>query len=75
MAICAGECGENTAREVFRPGHDSHLRAAAEHGAGGVISLANLVEAAESFAADRLTLDDFGERVKVLMPKVGLPAA
>jgi hypothetical protein len=68
MAECACGCSEQTAGGTFRPGHDSYLRAAAEHRAGGVIRLAKLVEAAESFSAGEISLAEFGERVRALMP-------
>jgi hypothetical protein len=68
MAECACGCREETAGGTFRPGHDSYLRADAEHRAGGVIRLAKLVEAAEAFKAGDVSLTEFGERVSVLMP-------
>jgi hypothetical protein len=75
LPICACGCSETTAGGTFRPGHDSYLRAAAERSAGGVIHLAKLVDAAEAFAAGGLSLAEFGERVKILMPKAKAPAA
>jgi hypothetical protein len=74
MAECACGCREQTAGGTFRPGHDSYLRADAEHRAGGVIRLAKLVEAAEAFKAGDVSLADFGERVRVLMPASRAPA-
>jgi hypothetical protein len=68
MAECACGCREQTAGGTFRPGHDSYLRADAEHRAGGVIPLAKLVGAAEAFKAGDVSLAEFGERVTMLMP-------
>lgn len=75
MAQCACGCGEQTAGGTFRPGHDSYLRAAAERGAGGVIQLAKLVERAQAFVEGTLTLADFGEQVRAIVPRSDAPAA
>jgi hypothetical protein len=75
MAQCACGCGEQTAGGTFRPGHDSYLRAAAERGAGGVIRLAKLVERAQAFVDGTLSLTEFGEQVRALVPRSDAPAA
>jgi len=75
MAQCACGCGEQTAGGTFRPGHDSYLRAAAERGAGGVIRLAKLVERAQAFVDGALSLTEFGEQVRALVPRSDAPAA
>jgi hypothetical protein len=74
MAYCACGCGERTVRGTFRPGHDSYLRAAAERGAGGVIRLAKLVESAQAFVDGTLSLADFGDRVRAIVPGSSIPS-
>ena len=69
MPICSCGCGESTEGGTFRPGHDSKLRAEAERRAGGVISLAKLVDAAGSFVDGAVTLDALGIRVKQLVAR------
>jgi hypothetical protein len=69
MPECACGCGGSTAGGTFLPGHDSKLRADAEHRAGGVVRLAKLVDAAEAFRAGTIPLDVFGQRVAALMPQ------
>ena len=73
MPVCACGCGEGTEGGTFRPGHDSKLRAEAERRAGGVISLAKLVDAAAAFVDGSATLDEFGARIKQLMARSKLP--
>lgn len=72
MAICACGCGEQTAGGMFRPSHDSYLRAAAEKGAGGVLRLAKLVENSQAFVDGRIR-DDFAERVSAIVPRSDAP--
>ena len=64
MTVCACGCGERPATGIFRPGHDSKLRADAERRAGGVIRLARLVDAAEAYARGETALETFGEKVR-----------
>ncbi len=75
MPICACGCDESTEGGTFRPGHDSKLRAEAERRAGGVISLAKLVDAAVEFVDDAVTLDQLGDRIKQLMVRSRPPVA
>lgn len=75
MNQCACGCGEQTAGGTFRPGHDSYLRANAERAAGGVIRLAKLVERAQAFVDGTLTLEQFGEQVRAIVPRSDAPAA
>lgn len=71
MAECGCGCGNQTAGGRFLPGHDSILRANAEHRAGGVERLAKLVDAAQAFRAGTMSLEAFGRRVTEIVPAEG----
>ena len=68
-STCACGCGEIPGQGRFRPGHDQKLRADAERRAGGLLSLVQLVDAAEQFRAGTLSLTAFGERVRASGPQ------
>lgn len=61
MASCGCGCGERTGGGVFKPGHDQKLRTDLERRAGGLLSLANLVDAAAEFADGRSSLETLGQ--------------
>ena len=69
MSQCACGCGKQTGGGSFRPGHDQHLRIETERRVGGVLALARMIDAAEAFVSGQMSLGDFGERVRSLMPQ------
>jgi hypothetical protein len=66
MADCACGCGEATAGGAFRPGHDQRLRADIERRVGGLLALASVVDAAESYVGGSTSLDALGDRLRAL---------
>lgn len=60
--ICG--CSWATAGGTFLPGHDQRLRTETDRRAGGLPALAVLVDAAETFARETLSLEMLGERVR-----------
>jgi hypothetical protein len=73
MGQCICGCGETTAGGTFLPGHDQRLRTETERRAGGLIPLAALVDAAETFARGKLSQEMFAERVRLVF-RPGRPA-
>jgi hypothetical protein len=71
MTECACGCGERTAGGTFRPGHDQKLRGDLEERAGGLLRLRMLVDVAEAFAADRISLENLGSQVRRLFRSRG----
>jgi hypothetical protein len=67
-SICSCGCGESTGGEAYRPGHDQKHRAAVERQAGGLSSLARLVDAAGAFVEGRLSVDEYGARTRAILP-------
>lgn len=68
MPECACGCGERTAGGLFRPGHDQKLRSDTEARVGGVLRLARLVDAAESFSQGKISADELATRVRAIIP-------
>lgn len=66
MGQCICGCGKATAGGTFLPGHDQRLRTETERRAGGLLPLAVLVDAAETFAKRTLSLEMLGERVRMV---------
>jgi hypothetical protein len=64
MSSCSCGCGERTAGGVFKPGHDQKLRTELEQRAGGLLSLAKLVDTAEQFAEGRTSLDSLAQAAR-----------
>jgi len=65
MGICACGCSGATQGGVFLPGHDQKLRTDIENRVGGLLKLARIVEAAEEYVSGGLSLESFGERVRM----------
>ena len=64
MSECACGCGERTAGGTFRPGHDQKLRADTEARAGGLLSLARLIDAVEDYMAERTSSEALAARIR-----------
>jgi hypothetical protein len=71
--VCNCGCGESTARGTFLPGHDQKLRTELERRVGGLSAMRTLVENAEGFAAGRLSADELGLAVAIVMREAGRP--
>jgi hypothetical protein len=69
MSSCSCGCGERTAGGVFRPGHDQKLRADLEQRAGGLLSLAKLVDIAQRFAEGHTSLDSLGHAARQMFKR------
>ena len=68
MSECACGCGERTAGGTFRPGHDQKLRADTEARAGGLLSLARLVDAVEDYMGEGMSSDALVARIRAIWP-------
>jgi hypothetical protein len=66
---CSCGCGGQTAGGAFLPGHDQKLRTRVETSAGGLLSLAKLVDAAEDFVAGRASLESLGVAARQALAK------
>ena len=64
MPICACGCGGETRGGVFLPGHDQRLRSNIEEKIGGLLNLDKLVDSAEKYADDQLSLGELGRITK-----------
>lgn len=69
--VCRCGCDGVTAKGDFLPGHDQKLRTELERRVGGLSALHSLIENAEGFAAGRLTADELGAAVAVIMRQPG----
>ncbi len=58
MPPCECGCKETTVQGNFCPGHDQRLRASLELCVGGLLSLRDLVETAESYSKGELTNEE-----------------
>lgn len=65
--VCNCGCGGVTAKGDFLPGHDQKMRIELERRVGGLSSLHALFENAEAFVAGRLSEDELGKSVAVIM--------
>ncbi len=64
MSECECGCGKETLGGNFLPGHDQILRTKLESKVGGMLSLRDLLQLAESYSKGELPLQDFGIMVK-----------
>jgi hypothetical protein len=64
MPRCGCGCGEPTEGGTFRPGHDQKLRAELERRAGGILSLARLIDTAERYAMEQAPLKELGDAAR-----------
>jgi hypothetical protein len=67
MPECACGCGKQTGGGTFLPGHDQKLRRDLEIRTGGLLRLAKLVEAAESYVEGRTSLETLGSMVRAIV--------
>ncbi len=66
MALCECGCNEDCAGK-FLPGHDQRLRTQLEARIVGLLSLRDLVDAAELYAEGNLLDQEFTQRVRKLL--------
>lgn len=66
---CACRCSEIPGQGRFCPDPDQKLRADAERRAGALLSLVQLVDAAEQVRAGTLSLIAFGQRMRASGPQ------
>lgn len=70
MSQCECGCSQDSTRD-FLPGHDQKLRTQLESRVGGLRSLRELVEAAESYVRGESPDDAFTQRVRALFAAAG----
>lgn len=61
---CGDGCGGRTSGGKYLPGHDQRHRTSLERRVGGLPGLSGLVDAADDYAQDRISLKTLGARVK-----------
>ncbi len=66
MPTCECGCGQQSTSD-FMPGHDQKLRTALERRVGGLLTLRELVEAAEAHRDGASTEADFARRVRAAL--------
>jgi len=66
MPECACGCGEPTKKAKFLQGHDQKLRKKLEEKVGNLQLLSSLVKVTETYAQDRMSLDNLGRLVKLI---------
>ena len=64
MPKCQCNCEGDTEGGDFLPGHDQKLRTVLEGRVGGLLVMRDLVEAIESYAQGRTTLEQLGQTVR-----------
>ena len=64
MPNCACGCDQPARGGRYLPGHDQKLRARLEERVDGLPGLARLVDAAENFVGNKVSLEELGRRVK-----------
>ncbi len=69
MSECACGCGEQTKKGKYLQGHEQKLRKQLEEKVGGLPLLASLVKVTETYAQDRMGLNDLGHLVKLIYQK------
>ena len=67
MPICQCGCCEETVNGDFLQGHDQKLRAQLEKITGGLLPLRNLVESAQQYSTDEISLKQFGDKATSIM--------
>jgi len=65
--VCECGCGEASPGGGFRPGHDQKLRVALECRVGGLLSLRELVDAAEAYAHGQSTTEELTRQLRALL--------
>jgi hypothetical protein len=66
MTECACGCGEPTKTGKYLQGHEQKLRRQLEEKVGGLPLLASLVKVTETYAQDRMSLEDLGRLVRLI---------
>jgi hypothetical protein len=66
MPECACGCGEETKKGKYLQGHEQKLRKQLEEKVGGLPLLASLVKVTQTYAQDRMSLDNLGRLVKLI---------
>ena len=67
MPICkCGCCGE-TINGLFLPGHDQKLRSKLEKITCGLLNLRDLVKLAQQYSANNISIQQFGDKTKLLI--------
>ncbi len=69
MPECACGCGEETKKGKYLQGHEQKLRKQLEEKVGGLPLLASLVKVTQTYAQDRMSLEDLGRLVKLIYQK------
>jgi hypothetical protein len=69
MPECACGCGEETKKGKYLQGHEQKLRKQLEEKVGGLQLLSSLVKVTETYAQDRMGLNDLGRLVKLIYQK------
>jgi hypothetical protein len=69
MPECACGCGEETKKGKYLQGHEQKLRKQLEEKVGGLPLLASLVKVTQTYAQDRMSLDNLGRLVRLIYQK------
>jgi hypothetical protein len=69
MPECACGCGEETKKGKYLQGHEQKLRKQLEEKVGGLPLLASLVKVTQTYAQDRMSVEDLGRLVRLIYQK------
>ncbi len=69
MPECACGCGEQTKKGKYLQGHEQKLRKQLEEKVGSLQLLSSLVKVTETYAQERMGLEDLGRLVKMIYSK------
>ena len=69
MPECACGCGEETKKGKYLQGHEQKLRKQLEEKVGGLPLLASLVKVTQTYAQDRMGVEDLGRLVRLIYQK------
>ena len=69
MPECACGCGEETKKGKYLQGHEQKLRKQLEEKVGSLPLLASLVKVTQTYAQDRMSLDNLGRLVRLIYQK------
>ena len=69
MPDCACGCGEPAKKGKYLQGHEQKLRKELEEKVGGLPLLASLVKVTQTYAQDRMSLDDLGRLIRLIYQK------
>ncbi|OGR30945.1 MAG: hypothetical protein A2139_09695 [Desulfobacca sp. RBG_16_60_12] len=69
MPECACGCGEETKKGKYLQGHEQKLRKQLEEKVGGLPLLASLVKVTQTYAQERMSLDNLGRLVRLIYHK------